>query len=185
MTTDLKYDARGNLITKIENNITTATAEYPASCDALNRKYCNQAIWISDAKGNKTEYTYHPESGQVATITYPANKRGIRAQTRYTYAQKSANYFVAPLSKTQSASPIWLKVSESYCTDGPVSSNGDCALNDEVVTNFEYEHDNLLMTGMTVTSQKDNKTLRTCYGYDIYGNRISETQPSANLTSCH
>jgi YD repeat-containing protein len=38
------------------------------------------------------------------------------------------------------------------------------------------------LRGMTVTA--DGQTLRTCYGYDVNGRKISETQPLANLTAC-
>lgn len=186
-TEDYIYGARGNLIKIIYNNGSSNSsyieAGFPASC--TNPKTCNQAEWIEDAKRNRTTYTYHPESGQVASITYPANKRGYRAQTRFKYEQKYAKYYVAPGNKVQSTDPIWLKTEESYCTDGNTTSDGSCAQNDKVLTAYEYNNDNLLMTGMTVTSQKDGKTLRTCYQYDIYGNRIGETQPKANLSSCN
>ena len=45
---------------------------------------------------------------------------------------------------------------------------------------------NLLVRGQTVTAETQGAlmTLRTCYGYDVQGRRISETQPLANLASC-
>ena len=52
------------------------------------------------------------------------------------------------------------------------------------MTRYEYNHNNLLLTGVTVTDQKTGVTLRTCYQYDIYGNRIGEISPNANLSSC-
>jgi uncharacterized protein RhaS with RHS repeats len=51
------------------------------------------------------------------------------------------------------------------------------------VTRFEYEHDNLLLTGKTIT-EPAGSTRRTCYQYDIYGNQIGVTQPKANLSAC-
>lgn len=182
------YGVRGNL-TRITYNKGLATesfieASFPATC--ANVKTCNQADWVSDAKGNKTEYKYHAESGQVERIIYPANKRSIRAETRFKYEQKYAKYFTSAGVKAQSADAVWLKTEESSCIDSAMDDSGNCALNDKVTTRYEYVSDNLFMTGMTVTSQKDsNKTLRTCYQYDIYGNRIGETQPKANLASCN
>lgn len=179
------YDARGNL-NKIVYNSGTPTqtfveASFPATC--TNPKTCNQADWISDAKGNKTYYTYHPESGQIASITHPANKNNLKAETRFTYVQKYANYINDAGVKTQADTPIWLKSEERYCINSDPSGSG-CMAGDEVVTRYEYIHDNLLLTGMTVTDQH-GATLRTCYQYDIYGNRIAETQPKANLVSCN
>ena len=63
------------------------------------------------------------------------------------------------------------------------STGSGCAANDEVVTRFEYDHDNLLLTGITV-SEPAGATRRTCYQYDIYGNQIGVTQPKANMSSC-
>lgn len=180
---------RGNLARIIYNrglpSETSIAAGFPSG-QCTNAKTCNQADWVSDAKGNKTEYKYHAESGQVERIIYPANKRNIRAETRFKYEQKYAKYYTEAGSKSQSPDGIWLKTEESSCIDSAMDESGNCALNDKVTTRYEYLSDNLFMTGMTVTSQKDgNKTLRTCYQYDIYGNRIGETQPKANLASCN
>ena len=177
-----EYDARGNL-SKVTKNGTWTSGDYPTSCPETTRKYCNKPNWTSDAKSNKTIYTYHPQSGQVATVTYPANKNGLIAQTRYEYQQKQAYYYQASGSKAY-GSPIWLKTAEKYCTNSNYSGSS-CQAGDEVVVRFEYNNDNLLMTGKTAFSQKENKTLRTCYEYDSYGNQIGETQPNANLTSCN
>ena len=175
------YDARGNMDSHTKGEV-TVTAEYPTSCNANNFKYCNSPTWTRDGKGNQTDYVYHADSGQVEKVTYPANKNGIRAETRYTYEQKYANYYNVSGVKAQASIPIWLKTEESYCINSS-ASDGECSDNDEVITRYEYEHDNLFLTGMTVTDPQGN-TLRTCYQYDEYGNRIGETQPKADLASC-
>jgi YD repeat-containing protein len=175
---------RGNLtkITYNQNDAipTIVQASYPATC--TNPKTCNQANSITDARGNTTTYTYHAQSGQVATITSPPNKSGIAAQTRYEYTQKSASYYAGGANKI-SGSPIWLRTAERHCVNSSYVS-GACQGADEVVTRYEYNNDNLLMTGMTVTDAS-GKTLRTCYQYDIYGNQIGKTEPRANLASCN
>ncbi len=83
----MAYDARGNLnsicTVLASGSECTKSANYPTSCS--NPKTCNQATWIKAAKGNQTDYTYHQASGQVETVTQPANKNGFRAQTRYEY----------------------------------------------------------------------------------------------------
>lgn len=176
---------RGNL-TKVKYRIdgvyrTHQEAQYPGSCTSATRKTCNQAEWIIDANGHTTNYTYHPESGQVATITYPPNERGIRAQTRYEYTQQRARYFND--SSKIDGTPIWMKTAEKRCINSNSAGNG-CAGGDEVVTRFEYNHDNLLLTGMTVT-EPSGATLRTCFQYDIYGNQIGKSQPKAGLSQCN
>jgi YD repeat-containing protein len=174
---------RGNL-TKMIKGQQIMEAGYLPTLNCTNPKTCNKPLWTKDPKGNQTDYTYHEPSGQVATVTSPANAQGIRAQTRYGYEQKFANYF-QDTSGVKKISPtgIWLKTSEKTCTKtattGDACSGGPA---DEVVTRYEYNSDNLFLTGMTVTA--DGTTRRTCYQYDIYGNRISETKPKAGLTSC-
>ncbi|HOY23167.1 MAG TPA: hypothetical protein PK002_08425 [Cellvibrio sp.] len=185
------YDARGNMNSHTVGAI-TATASYPTSCDANNVKYCNSPIWKRDGKGNQTDYTYHAASGQVETVTLPANKNGVRAKTRYEYTALSATYFTASGSIT--GAPIWLKTAEKTCINTPTVGDA-CAGNasvtaakDEVITRYEYNTSrNLVLKGMTVTAADTTGaivTKRTCYQYDIYGNRIGETQPKANLSSC-
>lgn len=172
---------RSNLTSITYNNSYSVIAEYPTSCTSSTRKTCNQATRIRDANGNWTDYAYHAQSGQVSRITYPANKHGIRPETRYEYTQLSASYYDSSGTKT-AGTPIWMKTAEKYCINSS-ANNGVCAGGDEVVTQFEYNHDNLLMTGMTVT-EPGGATLRTCFQYDIYGNQIGKTLPKANLASC-
>jgi YD repeat-containing protein len=157
------------------------TANFPASCTPATRKTCNQATWIRDAEGKTTSYTYHPESGQVETITYPANKRGVVAQKRYAYTQLSASYFNGGATKI-TGTPIWMKTAERYCIDSNYTGSS-CANNDEVVTRFEYTTDNLQLKGVVVTDAS-GATRRTCYQYDKLGNRIGVTNPKANMSSC-
>lgn len=178
------YDTRGNL-TKIEYQVggsfvTYAEAEYPASCTSTTRKTCNQANWIADAKGNRTYYRYHPDSGELASVTAPADKNGHTAETRYDYTPLNAHYFDGSGSKI-TGSPIYMRTGERYCINSNYSSA--CEAGDEVVTQFEYNHDNLLMTGMTVTA--NGVTLRTCYQYDRFGNQIGKTPPNAARTTCN
>jgi len=176
---------RGNL-TSITFNAATASAytklaEYPASCTPATRKTCNEAVRLRDANGNWTDYTYHAESGQVASITYPANKNGLRPQSRFEYEPKSAHYYDSA-GAWISGAPIWMKTAEKFCVNSG-AANGVCVGGDEVVTRFEYNHNNLLLTGMTVR-EPGGVIHRTCYRYDIYGNQSGVTTPNANLGSC-
>lgn len=177
------YETRSNL-TKVTYNYPAGDgyqilAEYPATC--TNPKTCNQATRMSDARGSWTDYSYHADSGQIEKVTQPANKDGIRAETRYTYALRYATYFNSAGVKEQSSAGIWMRTAEEYCINS-AASGGNCAGNDEVVTTYEYNHPNLLLTGMVVSTPDGVR--RTCYRYDDFGNQIGITTPNASLTSC-
>jgi len=106
-----------------------------------------------------------------------------RAQTRYEYTQLSAHYYDSSGTKI-TGTPIWMKTAEKTCMNSASTGNA-CSGSDEVVTRYEYDNDNLLMTGTTVTDPVSGATLRTCFQYDIYGNQIGKTQPKTGLTQCN
>jgi hypothetical protein len=185
---NLVYE-RGNLKKiifqqQVPSETTTVEASYPATCTPTTRATCNKPLWIKDARGNYTYFTYHAQSGQVESVKSPANKNGVHSETHFEYQQKQA-YYYAGGSKIY-GSAIWMKTAERSCINSNYSSSGPgavCAGNDEVVTRYEY-NDNLLVKGVTVTSP-GGSTLRTCFQYDIYGNQIGKTEPNANLMSCN
>ena len=133
-----------------------------------------------------TSFTYHRQSGNIASVTYPANEQGMIAQARYTYNQYAAQFYHPDGVKRASQDLIWLKTTESACANSNYT-NGSCDKNDEVITSYEYEHDNLLLTSVVVSALNtagERVTTRTCYQYDIYGNKIGEISPNADLSSC-
>lgn len=195
--------------TYINNNVQTVTDQatgiteaggYPASCINpmnRNRKTCNKPGWVKN-NGVATDYTYHQLSGQIETVTLPANKNNKRAQTRYEYAPLQARY-LSTSGVTTTGTPIYLKTAEKYCMNGNFNGTGDgnsvftgtCELgaNDEVVTRYEYDTaKNLHLKGKSVTAVNTAgvpTVKRTCYQYDIYDNLIGDTQPNANPASCN
>jgi YD repeat-containing protein len=144
---------------------------------------------MKDGKGKETNYTYHQPSGQVATITQPADKNGVRPQTRYTYEQKYATFKDATGTLKRGLTPVWLLTKESKCMVGAGSSTG-CVNggDDEVVTTYGYGPtsgaNNLLLRSVKVSIKSATQSRLTCYSYDDLGNRISETKPRAGLFSC-
>ena len=181
------FDARGNLKYKGQAGTSPAPtwqAVYPTTCD--NRVTCNKPTQLIDPNGNATDYVYDPTHGGVLTETKPADVNGIRPQTRYAYVQRTP-WLKNAAGGYSAGTPIWKLASESYCRTSAAAAGGGCTqAGDEVVTAYDYGADagpnTLLLHGIAVTA--DGTTHRTCYGYDVLGNKISETTPNAGLTSC-
>lgn len=177
------YDGRGNvnLVKQAPNSSSpiTQTAVYPSICN--NPKTCNKATSITDGNGNATYYQYHASSGAVSRVTSPPNELGVAKVTRYAYTKKFATYKINNGNLSTSPDGIWLLTSEKTCINSATNGNS-CAGNDELEITYAYEPANLFMIEKSVKSA--GTTLRTCYRYDIYGNRIGETQPKANLFTC-
>jgi hypothetical protein len=184
------YDDRGNVLS---DGITSADYEHPTCTNIVK---CNKPNWVKDAAGNQSSFKYDDVHGGVLTETRPADPTGVTPQKRYTYVQRYAWYLNASGVLTRAASPIWKLASVSYCrTTNPATSGTGCAVaGDEVVTTYDYGLDpdgpthpspipnNLWLRGQVVTA--GGQSLRTCYGYDKYGNKISETSPRAGLAVC-
>lgn len=162
-----------------------------ATYDCINPKICAKPQTTTDAKGQVTNYSYDANHGGILSETMPA-VGGVAPQKRYEYAQRYAWMKDSSGAFVQSASPMWVLVKERYCKTTSASGS-TCAggANDEVVTDYDYGPNSgpnsLLVRGILVTATNSNGTLesqRTCYGYDDFGRRISETKPLANLASC-
>jgi hypothetical protein len=200
---ELQYDNRHNVTAFIRHakpgsgladTSWTATYEQPppgtgtTECPTRPRKICNKPLYEIDERSGRTDYTHDPNHGGVLTETGPA-VGGIRPQTRYFYVQRYAWIKNASGGYSPASTPVWLLASKSLCKTGPASGTGCAAgASDEVVTTYDYGPDsgpNTLVLRGTV-ADSGGLALRTCYGYDWKGNRISETDPrgTAGLGSC-
>lgn len=186
------YDARGNITQETHtpapgSSLPAAvrTADFDVTC--TNPVECNKPNWVVDARGKRTDFAYDPTHGGLLRKLSPPDASGVRPQITYTYAQRYARYKDSSGAVVQAASPIWVVATEKFCRKTAAQPNGDCAVAGDVVTTaYDYGPssgaNNLFLRGRSVTA--DGVTLRTCYRYDIYGNRISETSPRAGLASC-
>lgn len=164
---------------------------YPTGCGGgpADAKLCNKPTAIFDANLNKTDIAYSSVHGGILKVTQPADDAGKRPEARYGYTKRYAwTLNSSGTGYTRSTDGIWLLTSKSVCKTGTAASSGTgCTIaGDEVVTTYDYGPDsgpsNLLLRG--IVEDATDLALRTCYGYDWQGNRISETKPRANLTSC-
>lgn len=195
-----QHDFRGNTMERRQVAAPAsglADSVYTANFDSIcsNPVTCNRPNWIKDPNGNQSDFTYDSVHGGMLTDTSPTPAAGkVRPQKRYTYVQRYAWVKNSGGTYSQASPPIWLVSMIGSCITGAWSSsvgkcvdtNGTVISNDEVVTTYDYGPDsgpnNLFLRGQIVTA--DGQSLRTCYAYDVVGNRISETTPNANLGSC-
>lgn len=187
------YDGRGNVLTLTISakqgsgqSDLVAQASYPTAC--VNVVTCNKPDSSTDAAGKITNYTYDAVHGGMTVKALPPPTAGsARPTSRYSYVQRFAWIKNADGSYSQADSPVWLLANEKTCKNGATIGN-ECAQGaaDEVVTSYDYGPDfgpnNLFLRGRSISS--NGVTFRTCYAYDQFGNKISETTPNASLTSC-
>ncbi|MEG3088532.1 hypothetical protein U1739_14300 [Sphingomonas sp. PB4P5] len=189
MREDYTYDGKDNLI-KVVSVPKAGSGLNPfetiASYDCTTLLKCNKKQYSIDAKGNRTSFSYDPVHGQIVSETLPP-VNGVSGVMRYSYSQRSAWYKNNDGSFVASTSPVWLINELRTCRSGATLGNL-CATGagDEIVTSYDYGPDagpnNLLLRGKVVTA--DGVSLRTCYGYDAMGRKISETSPRAGLAVC-
>lgn len=197
------YDTNGNvtqvtLVPKsgsgLPNIVTTASFGTACSGGVNWNKPCSTV----NANGQTSDFTYSSVHGGVLTQLGPAAVLGTPLSTVTgrplkvsTYAQRYAWIKNASSGWTAlSSSPVWLISTVTDCQSVvPPASPPVCdGTKPQTVTTYEYgaqtpaNRESLLVKGVAVTSS--GTTLRTCYGYDAFGRRISETKPNANLGSC-
>ncbi|HLL32182.1 MAG TPA: hypothetical protein VK403_14425 [Allosphingosinicella sp.] len=187
------YDARGNIRTRTAIPKTgfqfaplAETAYFPDTCG--NPKTCNKPDYVLDARQARTDFAYAPEHGGLSVRTGPTDSNGVQQQTRYGYEQRTGLVKTAGGGHA-ATEPVWLLTRRAYCRSSQATGNptAPCATpGDEVVTTYDYgttgQATNLLLRGIVVSA--DGLSLRTCYGYDALGNRISDTSPRAGRSTC-
>jgi YD repeat-containing protein len=179
-------DGRNNLLTTFNGNL-AYTRSYPASCTSTTRRSCNLPLTITDPNGGVTDFTYNAR-GQVLTETQPAPTSGaVRPKITNTYTERTAIIRDASGSLVAAGPSISLLTKSSTCR-----TQSTCAgTTDEIVTDYDYGPttgiNTLLLRGVAVTAVNaagQMETRRTCYTYNYFGERVSETAPAANLASC-
>lgn len=202
------YDDRGNMtksqeIPKTGSGLTPREQNYtyePSSAQAgyasgyvtvcNNPTSCNKPLEVKDAAGSITNYAYSPVHGGVLSEMAPAPTSGAaRPLTLTTYAQRYAWTRSASGSLVQSPDPLWTVQDVTVCQTVAGSNTPVCdtaATTPKTVTTYEYgvagSAEALLVKGVAVTS--GGTTLRTCFGYDANGRKISTTKPNAGLGAC-
>jgi len=151
----------------------TFQAAYPADCSEVTIKVCNKPIYTIDARGARTDYTYHGPSGMVETVTGPAGSDGVRPQTRYGYQQLEARILNASGQLVPTGRPIWKLTSVSQCRTQP-SCAGSA---DETIKSYTYNNNLLPITETTTVGDNSIGPVTTGTTYDAVGNVVAADGP--------
>jgi len=157
------------------------SAEYPATC--TNRVTCNKPISITDAKGNKTTYTYDPIHGGVLTETRPM-VGSVQPQKRYSYRQITP--YLKSSTGTMVAQPsVWRLTGTSVCRTLTLAT---CVgTTDEIKTIISYGSNDGNPTYKTVlpvsetTIGGDGTSATVSYTYDSFGHVTSVDGPRTDV----
>lgn len=149
---------------------------------------CGKPVSITDPGGHTTTFTYAGHGGVLTEMGPAPVTNGARPLKVTTWTQRYAWIKNSGGTLVQAALPVWVKASETVCQTvtgaSPAATCDGGAL--QTVTTYEYgatgTGQSLLVKGVVVTA--DSTSLRTCYGYDAFDRKVSETRPNANLGSC-
>lgn len=182
--TEINVKGRGAQNSKISSAPSIdVNSTYSSTC--MSAPGCLAITGQTNPMNGQTLFSY--SGGLLSSVQSPEVSAGVRPMTRYSYFQRRAWLSDGAGGNVQSSDPAWLRSEERTCQVSATVGNG-CAngSSDEVVTTHDYGPNsgpnNLRLRGVAVTA--NGQTLRTCYGYDDLGRKISETSPNANLTSC-
>jgi len=194
--TEYGYDSRRNVTSisiypKGGGTPLVSSYEYEASCSSTTYIYCNKVKKFTDPRGSVTDYTYSPDHGGVLTETGPADVNGVRPQTRYHYDPIYPKVLNSSGVLVNANSPIYKLTRVSKCVIATAADPASCVgTADELVTVYEYNNNNLLLTADTTmagnanTAQPASGTnlwVKTSYGYDMVGNRVSVDGPRTDV----
>lgn len=142
----------------------------PLSCDA--------PAWTVDARGNRTDYFYGAEHGELTRVQLPAPTPGAaRPEINYSYSQLYAKIRNAAGSLVDAPSPVWKLTRVSRCATAATCA-GSAA---EQVTTIDYEvtngGTNLLPTKVTISAGDNSVSSAASYSYDFADNLVAVDGP--------
>jgi YD repeat-containing protein len=189
--TEWQRDSRGNVTqerahAKGDSQILTQGQTFGAC--AMGVTTCSLPVSITDARLHTTDIRYNAHGQKIAEVG-PPDENGVRPLTRWVYADRYAWIKTPGGALVQAATPVSILSQMTICRstfNGNLTTPACGSQADEVVTTYEFATtpgpNALLPIGKAVSA--DGQVLRTCYGYDLRGNRIWERSPRANLASC-
>ncbi|MFN4358659.1 RHS repeat domain-containing protein [Sphingopyxis alaskensis] len=185
--TEYTRDARGNVtqtrhVAKAGSGLAdiVTTANYDATCS--NPVKCNSPNWTQNALGNRTDYTYDSNHGQVTRVQLPSptadapgTETGVRPEINYGYTYLFAHYKDASgnlLNHAEAQAKLTQITSCATAATCPGTAN-------ETRVTIEYQNPNLLPTKVTTASGNGAISSVVTYAYDDRRNLVSVDGPLA------
>ena len=167
---DYQYDERDNVTIVTRSGVPSSGAsnlieqyfyvEGPAVGFCTNKATCNKIDHYIDARGYQWNNQWD-SNGNLLVVEAPADMAGVRPRTSYTYKTVSAADGVL----------ITVLDTETRKISTAVSS----------ITRYYYD---AWGRPIGVVADEGGLSLRSCISYDQWDQKISETEPRANLASC-
>lgn len=161
--------------------------QYSYPTTTVSRQTQTKPLTKTDPNGNVTTWAYATWGGMLSEMKPAPTSGAARPLKLFSYVQKSAYIKNSGGTLVSTGLPVWLTSTVTECQTVAGSSTPTCdTAAPQTVSTYQYgadgTADNLLVRGFAVTSA--GITERTCYGYDVYSRKISETKANANLASC-
>lgn len=91
-------------------------AGFVTNCTVATLKACMKPLWTEDAKGNRTDYAYSVDSGELVQLRLPAAAAGQpRFEINYGYTALFAKERNTAGQLVDAQSPVWKLTSISQC----------------------------------------------------------------------
>ena len=179
------YDALGRITQSLRrakpgsglSDIVTR-AGYVTNCTVDVLKYCMKPLWTEDAKGNRTDYTYSADSGELVKVRLPSSASGqSRPTTDYNYTKLYAKVKNSSGQIVNADSPVWKLTSITQCATAPTCSSSVHETRTSIVYGNSGGGLNLLPTQVTVSAGNNSISSTVKYTYDDNGNVTSIDGP--------
>lgn len=155
-----------------------STAGYVTNCTVETLKACMKPLYTIDPRGNRTDYTYSTDSGELTQIQMPAAATGgTRPEIDYTYTSLYAKVRNGVGVLVDADAPVWKLTGATRCATAATCAGTANESRLTIVYGVADGGLNLMPTQITRSSGDGTITSTTSYTYDINDNVIAVDGP--------